>query len=294
MKVVLFCGGLGTRLRNGSDSLPKPMVTIGYRPVLWHVMNYYAYHGHKDFILCLGYQADIIKQYFLNYSECISNDFVLSNGGKHLTLLKSDIDDWKITFVDTGLHANVGQRLRAVRPFVEGESLFLANYSDGLTDLPLPAMIDHCSARDKIASFVSVKPSISFHVVTAQEDGIVKSVRSSADSDIWINGGYFLLKREIFDYIGEGEELVEQPFARLVGEQQLLGYKYEGFWAALDTFKDKQRLDDLYARGDAPWEVWKRSSASAAFRSGASPNGGGSLQTVSSDGPASMRAQGAA
>ena len=232
MKVILFCGGLGTRLRNGSDSLPKPMVTIGYRPVLWHVMKYYAYFGHKDFILCLGYQADTIKHYFLNYSECVSNDFVLSNGGKHLTLLKSDIDDWNITFVDTGLHSNIGQRLRAVRPFVEGESMFLANYSDGLTDLHLPTMIADCSARDKCASFITVKPSISFHVVTTEENGLVTSIRSSADSDIWINGGYFLFKREIFDYIYDGEELVEQPFARLAGQQQLLGYKYEGFWAA--------------------------------------------------------------
>lgn len=258
MKVVLFCGGLGTRLRGTSDGLPKPMVPIGYRPVLWHVMNYYAYYGHKDFILCLGYQADTIKQYFLNYNECISNDFVLSNGGKNLTLLKSDIDDWNITFVDTGLHSNVGQRLKAVRKFVENEPLFLANYSDGLTDLHLPSMIDCCAARSKCGAFVSVKPSHSFHVVTTAEDSLVTSISSAARSGIWINGGYFIFKGEIFDYIRDGEELVEQPFERLIEKKELLGYKHEGFWAALDTFKDKQRLDDLYARGDAPWEVWKK------------------------------------
>ena len=138
MKVVLFCGGLGMRIRDAED-LPKPMVQIGYRPILWHVMKYYAHFGHKDFILCLGHRADAIKNYFLNYNECVSNDFVLSGGGKNLELLNSDIHDWRITFVDTGINSNIGQRLKAVEKYLEGEEEFLANYSDGLTDLPLPA-----------------------------------------------------------------------------------------------------------------------------------------------------------
>jgi glucose-1-phosphate cytidylyltransferase len=139
MKVVLFCGGMGMRIREYSDSIPKPMVPIGYRPLLWHLMKYYAYYGHKDFILCLGYKADAVKDYFLNYNECVSNNFVLSNGGKKLRLLSSDIHDWNITFVDTGITSNIGQRLKAVEPYLQGESVFLANYSDGLTDLPLDA-----------------------------------------------------------------------------------------------------------------------------------------------------------
>src|SRR5262249_29649730 len=142
MKVVLFCGGLGTRLREFTGEIPKPMVKIGYRPILWHLMKYYAHYGHKDFILCLGYRADVIKQFFLNYEEWISNDFTLSKGGKELTLENNDIEDWKITFVDTGLHANIGERLVAVRRYVEDEDVFLANYSDGLTDLDLPTMIE--------------------------------------------------------------------------------------------------------------------------------------------------------
>jgi len=258
MKVVLFCGGLGARMRENSDSLPKPMVTIGYRPVLWHVMNYYASHGYKDFILCLGYRADLIKQYFLTYSECMSNDFVLSDGGKRLSLLRSDIDEWRITFVDTGLHANIGQRLAAVRPYLEDEPVFLANYSDGLTGLPLTSMIEFCQTRDVIASFLCVKPRHSFHVVSAKKEGVVSSIRSAEQADIWINGGYFVFKNDIFDYIREGEELVEKPFGRLIKLQQLLAYKYEGFWAPLDTFKDRHYLEELYARGDAPWEVWKK------------------------------------
>ena len=143
MKVVLFCGGLGTRIREYPEPVPKPMITIGYRPILWHVMKYYAHYGHKDFILCLGYKADAVKNYFLNYDECVSNNFVLSNGGKKLRLMNSDIHDWNITLVDTGISSNIGQRLKAVEPYLEGESMFLANYSDGLTDLPLPEYIDH-------------------------------------------------------------------------------------------------------------------------------------------------------
>ena len=153
MKVVLFCGGLGMRLRDYSEIIPKPMVNIGYRPILWHVMKYYAHYGHKEFILCLGYKADVIKDYFLNYNEYLSNDFVLTKGGKDLDLLHSDIDDWKITFVDTGLTTSIGQRLRAVQKHVGGEEMFLANYADGLSDCPLPILIDTLRERGKTAIF---------------------------------------------------------------------------------------------------------------------------------------------
>jgi glucose-1-phosphate cytidylyltransferase len=257
MKVVLFCGGLGMRLREHSESIPKSMVTIGYRPILWHVMKYYAHFGHKDFVLCLGYKADSIKDYFLNYNEAVSNDFVLSDGCRKVHLLNSDIDDWKITFVDTGLHSNIGQRLKQAEKHLGSEEVFLANYTDGLTDLPLPEMIEHFQESGKIASFVSVKPTYSFHVVTRGEDGLVTAIEHLRDTPILINGGYFAFKREIFDHIHAGEELVEQPFDRLIAQKQLISYQYEGFWAPMDTFKDKQLLDDLYSRGESPWAVWK-------------------------------------
>lgn len=264
MKVVLFCGGLGTRLREDADGVPKPMVTIGYRPVLWHVMKYYAHYGHKDFLLCLGYRADLIKEYFLNYSECISNDFVLSNGGRRVHLLKSDIEGWTITFVDTGLHSNIGQRLKAVARFVQDEPVFLANYSDGFTDLPLPDMVERFQASDKLAALIAVKPCHSFHVVSARNDNVVTSIRDAAETDMWVNGGYFVLRREVLNYIRDGEDLVDGLFPRLMSEEQLLAYRYEGFWAPMDTFKDKQRLDDLYVRGAAPWAVWKKPPGVAA------------------------------
>jgi glucose-1-phosphate cytidylyltransferase len=257
MKVVLFCGGAGMRLRDYSDTVPKPMVNIGYRPLLWHVMKYYAHFGHKDFVLCLGYKADVIKNYFRHYDECLSNDFVMSGGGGKVRLLNSDIHDWNITFVDTGISASIGERLRAVRSYVKNEEIFLANYSDGLTDLDLEQYVNDVVPQNKIASFLCVQPTQSFHVVTTDDTGAVRTICPVEDADIWINGGFFVLRGELFDYLEEGEDLVLEPFQRLIRQNQLLAYRYRGFWMAMDTFKDKQRLENLQvARGVAPWAVW--------------------------------------
>ena len=257
MKVVLFCGGLGTRMHEYSETVPKPMVPIGYRPVIWHVMKYYAHYGHKDFILCLGYKADVIKNYFRHYDECVSNDFVLSGGGKNLELLNSDIDDWRITFVDTGLTSNIGMRLKAVEKHVQNEEVFLANYTDGLSDVNLAAVVEKFLQTQGLACFVSFQPKASFHMITANEDDIVKSIGPITKSGARMNGGFFVLRREIFQYMREGDELVEEPFRRLIAEGQLLSYTHDGFWACMDTFKEMQQLEDLYSRGNAPWMVWK-------------------------------------
>jgi glucose-1-phosphate cytidylyltransferase len=261
MKVVLFCGGLGTRLREHSDTIPKPLVTIGYRPIIWHLMRYYAHFGHKDFILCLGYRGDLIREYFLTYNECMSNDFVLSDGGRTVEPLARDIADWRITFVDTGLHSNIGQRLMKVREFLKGEEMFLANYADGLSDLPMNEMIDGLSRSGAIARFVSVRPSQSFHTVLAGADDMVRSIAPIRKSDIWLNGGFFVLRQEIFNYMKEGEELVEQPFARLIDHGKLQTLRYGGFWGAMDTFKDKITFDRMEAQGNCPWMVWLGSKA---------------------------------
>jgi glucose-1-phosphate cytidylyltransferase len=268
MKVVLFCGGQGTRIREYPEPVPKPMITIGYRPILWHIMKYYAHYGHKDFILCLGYKADVVKNYFLHYDECVSNNFILSNGGRNLQLLNRDICDWNITFVDTGVQSNVGQRLKAVAPYLEGESVFLANYSDGLTDVPLTDYIDYFFQRDKVGTFLAVSPPQSSHVVSFRGD-VVTGVRPISRAGLWINGGFFIFRTEIFDYIQEGDELVEQPFQRLIEEQQLLAYKYKGYWACMDTFKDRQQLEEVYGRGKAPWEAWKSERCGACSGNGA-------------------------
>ena len=185
MKVVLFCGGLGLRIRDAED-VPKPMVHIGQRPILWHVMKYYAHFGHKDFILCLGHRAEAVKNYFLNYNECASNDFVLSGGGKKVDLLNSDIQDWRITFVNTGINSNIGQRLKAVEKHLDGEEEFLANYSDGLTDLPLPQQLQHFHDQDKVASFLCVRPNLSYHLVSLQQDNgsLVSEIRAINDGNL--------------------------------------------------------------------------------------------------------------
>jgi len=256
MKVVLFCGGLGTRLRDYGDGLPKPLVPIGYRPILWHVMRYYAHYVHKDFILCLGYKADKIKEYFLNYNEFSNNDFTMRRGQKELHEASPDVQDWNITFLDTGLKSNVGMRLSLARPYLEDEEMFLANYSDGLTDLPLDKMVNEFAATDKIASFVCSTPSQSFHVVSLDDDRNVKSIDYVKNTSLIVNAGYFVLRKSVFDYINFGEELVLEPFQRLMKEKRLLGYRHDGFWA-MDTFKEQQELTDLYNTGQAPWEVWK-------------------------------------
>ena len=263
MKVVLFCGGLGTRLGEYSETIPKPMVDIGYRPLMWHLMRYYAHYGHKDFILCLGYRGDYIKKYFLNYDECLSNDFVLEKGGREIHLYNNDIEDWTICFVDTGMHTNIGQRLLAVREHLEGEQVFMANYADGLADLDLNAYLENFYQQNKIASFLCVRPSQSFHVVSFGENGCVGELSPVYNSDIWINGGFFVFKNEIFNYIKEGEELVQEPFYRLIDECQIIGYKNPGFWACIDTMKEKKMFDDMYANGEIPWAVWEASKRQA-------------------------------
>ncbi len=258
MKVVLFCGGLGLRLREYSESIPKPLVPIGDNPLIWHLMKYYAHFGHKDFILCLGHKAEWIKKYFIEYNEALSSDFVLSEGGRKIELLGRDFGDWSITFVDTGVRASVGERLRAVRKHVEGEEVFLANYVDGLTDLDLDRLIETFRSFGRTACFLSVRPSQSFHLVEVSDGGYVTGISHIAESGSWVNGGYFVFSRRIFDYLGPKEDLVQEPFQRLIRERELVTLRHEGFWACMDTFKERQQLEDLWSKGAAPWQVWRR------------------------------------
>lgn len=258
MKVVLFCGGMGMRMREASEALPKPLVCIGDKPILLHLMKYYAYHGHKDFVLCLGYKGEVIKDFFLNYNEKLANDFTLAHGKREVTLLNNEMQDWTISFVDTGLSSNIGMRLKAVEKYLQADEFFLANYADGLADVPLPRMIEDFHRRDKVASFVSIRPKQTFHVVESDKEGMVKSIEEMGNAGMWINGGYFVFKKEIFDYIQEGNELVNEPFQRLIAKDQLHTFQHDGFWACMDTFKEKQQFDDLYMRGHMPWAVWQR------------------------------------
>jgi glucose-1-phosphate cytidylyltransferase len=255
MKVVLFCGGQGLRLRDHSDVLPKPMTRIGYRPILWHVMRYYAHYGHRDFVLCLGYRADVIKDYFLHYDEAVSNDFVLT-GGREVEHLSTDIGDWRITFADTGARTLIGQRLLRVRNHLAGEDMFLANYGDVVTDAPLDSILEAFRESGKVAGLIASRPVYSFHVVRDDPSGDIAGIADAHEAGIWINGGYYMFRREIFDYVQGNEDLVAEPFARLIAEDQLAAFRHDGFLVSMDTLKDVATLEALEEQGNPPWAPW--------------------------------------
>lgn len=255
MKVVLFCGGLGMRMRDGRRDLPKPMVMVGDRPLLWHVMRYYAHFGHREFILCLGHGGKEISDYFLHYEETDTNDFVL--GGGEVTTLTSEIADWRITFAHTGLETPIGERLRRVRGYLGEDEMFLANYADVLTDAPLDAMIERFRGSDALASLMAVPPQSSFHIVSTDDDDRVIDIDSVASLSLRENGGYFILRRELLDELEPDCDLVGDTLTRLSGRGQVLAQPYDGFWVPADTVKERVALDQL-ARGHGcpPWAVW--------------------------------------
>jgi len=257
MKVVLFCGGMGMRMRADNQSLPKPMMTIGTRPVLWHVMRYYAHFGHNEFILCLGYGAQAVKEYFLDYRETASNDFRLLKGGRDIEMLGTDISDWTITFIDTGIDTAIGERLRRVRPYLDEDEMFLANYGDVLTDAPMNNLIDEFAETDCVAQFLAVSPQDSFHVVDVTGDGHVTGIQPVADLSMYINGGYFVLRQGIFDYLEEGDDLVMNGCVRAAADRKLRAVRYPGFWAPMDTLKERTALEQLYRSGVSPWALWR-------------------------------------
>jgi glucose-1-phosphate cytidylyltransferase len=253
VKVVIFCGGIGLRMREASVLLPKPMVPLGPRPMLWHIMKYYSSFGFTEFVLCLGYRGESIKEYFLGYNEALSNDFVLRDGGKTVELLSTDAQDWSITMVDTGLNASIGERLQRVRPYVGNGDVFLATYGDGLTDAPLCDTIETLVASEKAALFMCVRPTHQFHIVSLGSGGKVERIRDAREADLWINGGFFVFRPEVFDYLRPGEDLVDDALPRMIADDRVMAYPYEGFWAPMDTLKDKQMLEALLEAGDPPW-----------------------------------------
>jgi glucose-1-phosphate cytidylyltransferase len=221
-------------------------------------MRYYAHYGHKDFILCLGYGGRHIKEFFLNYHEAASNDFVLEGG--QVELLGSDIGDWKITFIDTGLESPIGERLRRVRHLVEGEEMFLANYADVLTDAPIDAMVQQFASTDAVAQLLAVPPQAAFHVVDVADDNRIEAITALKDMRMQENGGYLVLRQEIFDYLPENGDLVGDACAVLAKEGRLAAYPYYGFWQPADTLKERVALEAMYQAGQTPWMPWRRHS----------------------------------
>lgn len=256
MKVVLFCGGLGLRARDGAANVPKPLQLVGERPLLWHIMKYYAHWGHSDFVLCTGYAGERVYEWFLQHA--VSAVPEQRGGNRHVVrLVGGDMDGWRVTFADTGVNASVGMRLRTLRSLLQDEPMFLANYADVFCDVPLPDLISCAVRSGATATFLAVPPNHSFHVVDMEPEGWVTGVTPAVESDQWINGGFFVLRREVFDVLGEGEELVEEPFARLSADRRLLAHRYRGFWHPMDTAKDRQSLEALWAAGNPPWALWR-------------------------------------
>ena len=242
MKVVLFCGGLGLRLRGVAGVVPKPMVEVGGRPLLWHIMKYYSHFGHREFLLCVGHQADVIKRYF-------------GRGAFRA-------EGWSVDFVDTPIDASIGERFFAVADLID-DDVFLANYGDTVTDVPLPALIEAHRASGKTASLLAVPPNYTFNVVTTNGSTLVSSFDGIGESRIRINGGYFVFQRDVFDYIEQGEDLPEM-FRRLIAAGELVSYPYDGFWAPMDTLKDKEALEALVSSGGSVWQVWEQLAAASA------------------------------
>ena len=259
MKVVLFCGGNGIKLQEYSEKVPKALVPIGNRPMIWHIMKYYAHFGHKDFILCLGFKGDLVKDYFIKYKEYLSNDFVLK-AGSNIDLFERDIHDWNITFADTGLSSNVAERLLSVRKYLEDDEKFLVNYSDSLTDLHLPNMTEAFERSGKVGMLMVTKPRKNIRVASIDEPlaGGAANVTSVNKLDaVWINAGHYIFRKEIFAHIDPEGDLPELTFPKLVALNQLQAYPYDGMFITIDTFKEKQALDDMHDRGDTPWQAWK-------------------------------------
>jgi len=255
MKVVLFCGGLGTRIREYSETIPKPMIPVGHQPILWHVMQYYSHFGHTDFVLCLGYKANVVKDFFLSYRPQSFTDCVVSGYGSKVELLGQTEKDWCVSLIDTGTWRNIGERLWAVRDHVKDEEIFLANYSDGLCDVDLNDMLDRFKKSGKLACFLAIRPPLTYHLVDMDSEGSVRGMRTWERADFWINGGYFLLRPQVFEYMRDGEELVVEPFQRLADANQLMAYKHEGFWRSMDTLRDRQVLEDMVEQGNMPWRL---------------------------------------
>ena len=254
MKVVLFCGGYGMRMRDGVSDLPKPMHPVGPRPLLWHVMRYYAHFGHRDFVLCLGYGGHHIKEFFLTYDETASNDFVLRGGD--VELLGSDIGDWTITFVNTGLESPIGERLRRVRHLVEGEEMFLANYADVLTDAPLDVMVERFRASDAVGGLLAVPPQSAFHCLNLGEGDAVSSISPLTELPLWENGGYLMFRPEVFEHIEPSCDLITEVCAPLAKDGRMMAYRHRGFWQPADTVKERTALEAAYQSGTRPWMLW--------------------------------------
>jgi glucose-1-phosphate cytidylyltransferase len=258
MKVVVLCGGLGTRLREETEFRPKPMVEIGGHPILWHIMKIYAHYGMRDFILCLGYRGNVIKDYFLNY-EAMNNDFRICLGRQsRIEFMGAHQEqDFTVTLADTGLETMTGGRLQRVARYLGNDDTFLLTYGDGLCDVNISSLIAFHQSHGKIATVTSVPPISRFGMLEADAQGRVERFSEKPKSNGLISAGFFVLNRRIFDYLTGPDCILErEPLERLAGVGQLMAYRHDGFFYAMDTYREYQHLNELWASANTPWTVW--------------------------------------
>jgi glucose-1-phosphate cytidylyltransferase len=258
MKVVILCGGKGTRLREETEYRPKPLASIGGKPILWHIMKTYSAYGFHEFVLCLGYKGDMIKDYFMNY-DLLNSDFTIELGSKQIVRDKIAHDEanWRVSLVDTGVETQTGGRLARVRKYLGNDESFLLTYGDGVTDVNVREVIEFHRQSGRTATLTGVHPVGRFGELSVQGDAVRHFNEKPASSESWVNGGYFVLNQSIFDYL-DGDECVLEygPLQRLSAEEQLGVYRHDGYWQCMDTLRDMELLNQRWAAGDAPWKIW--------------------------------------
>jgi glucose-1-phosphate cytidylyltransferase len=258
MKTVILCGGRGTRLGEHGASMPKALIEIGGRPALWHLMKIYAHHGLNDFILCLGHLGDAIKRYFIEH-RWRNSDFTLDfgkEGDQRLQLIDSISEDWRITFADTGLDTNTGGRIKRVERYIGDDETFCATYGDGLADIDLRALLEFHHSHGRIATLTAVRPRSNFGLLKLDDALAVTAFEEKPVVADWINGGFFVFNRKVFDYLDDDCTLEREPFEQLARERQLIAYRRAGFWKCMDTYKDNLEFNQLWDAGKAEWKVW--------------------------------------
>ena len=257
MKAIILAGGLGSRLSEETVLRPKPMVEIGGKPILWHIMNIYAAHGVNEFIIALGYKAEVIKEYFLNF-YAINNDISVDLSNGKTVIHDGNQPDWKIHLVDTGLYTQTGGRLKRLRAWLSEDETFMFTYGDGVADIDVEALLEFHNSHGKLATVTTVRPLARFGRITFDGDHIAEFYEKPHEAEGWINGGFFVLNTKVIDYI-EGDESIweRDPIERLAHDGQLVGYRHYGFWSCMDTLKEKNYLEELWNSGRAPWKIWK-------------------------------------
>lgn len=256
MKVALLAGGMGTRLREETEFLPKPMVQVGSRPILWHIMRSYGFFGHSDFVICAGYKGEIIKEYFREFQSEVS-DFTVTLGSKFSIEFHDEFveNGWKVTFADTGLTTMTGGRLFKARKYIDDE-VFMCTYGDGLSDVNLNNLLEFHKSHGKIATVTAVRPLSRFGVLELGSNGVVESFREKPQADGWINAGFFVFNKNVFEYLDENSILENEPLARLSADSELMAFRHDGFWQPMDTYREYSMLNDMWNSNSAPWKIW--------------------------------------